>query len=48
MDTETLDKAKQAMEGIDEDDDEAKDAMSTINLLQENLDMWKNEGDNEA
>ena len=45
---ETLDKAKQAMEGIDEDDDEAKDAMSIINLLQENLDMWNNEGDNEA
>ena len=42
---ETLDKAKDALGGIDEDDDEAKDAMSIVNLLQENLDMWNSEDD---
>ena len=31
--------------GVDEDDDEAKDAMSIVNLLQENLDMWNSEDD---
>ena len=42
---ETLDKAKDALAGVDEDDDEAKDAMSVVNLLQENLDMRNSEGD---
>jgi 14-3-3 protein epsilon len=42
---ETLDKAKDALAGVDEDDDEAKDAMSIVNLLQENLDMWNSEDD---
>ena len=42
---ETLDKAKDALSGVDEDDDEAKDAMSIVNLLQENLDMWNSEDD---
>ena len=31
-----------------DEEDEAKDAMSIVNLLQENLDMWNNEGDEEA
>ena len=42
---ETLDKAKDVLGGVDEDDDEAKDAMSVVNLLQENLDMWNSEDD---
>ena len=42
---ETLDKAKDVLGGVDEDDDEAKDAMSIVNLLQENLDMWNSEDD---
>ena len=42
---ETLDKAKDALAGVDEDDYEAKDAMSIVNLLQENLDMWNSEDD---
>ena len=42
---ETLDKAKDALAGVDEDDDETKDAMSIVNLLQENLDMWNSEDD---
>ena len=42
---ETLDKAKDALGNVDEDDDEAKDAMSIVNLLQENLDMWNSEDD---
>ena len=42
---ETLDKAKDALAGVDEDDDEAKDAMNIVNLLQENLDMWNSEDD---
>ena len=42
---ETLDKAKDDLVGVDEDYDEAKDAMSIVNLLQENLDMWNSEDD---
>ena len=42
---ETLDKAKDALGNVDEDDDEAKDAMSIVNLLKENLDMWNSEDD---
>lgn len=37
---QTLDLAKKELAGIDEDDDEHKDAFSIINLLQENLNMW--------
>jgi hypothetical protein len=37
---ETLDAARKQLEGVDEDDDEHKDAFSIINLLQENLNMW--------
>jgi 14-3-3 protein epsilon len=42
---ETLDKSKEALNGADEDDDEVKDAMSIVNLLQENLSMWNSEAD---
>ena len=37
---DTLDLAKKELSGLDEDDDEHKDAFSIINLLQENLNMW--------
>jgi 14-3-3 protein epsilon len=37
---ETLDLAKKELAGVDEDDEEYKDAYSIINLLQENLSMW--------
>ena len=36
---ETLDKSKDALQGVDEEEDEVKDAMSIVNLLQENLEM---------
>lgn len=42
---ETLEAAKNALEGVDEDEEEAKDALSIVNLLQENLEMWNSEGD---
>ena len=44
---ETLDKSKEALNGADEDEDEVKDAMSIVNLLQENLSMWNSENDEE-
>ena len=40
---ETLDLARKELVNVDEDDEEHKDAFSIINLLQENLNMWKNE-----
>lgn len=40
---ETLEKSKEALEGVDEEEDEVKDAMSIVNLLQENLEMWNAE-----
>jgi len=42
---ETLDKSKEALNGVDEEEDEVKDAMSIVNLLQENLSMWNSEAD---
>ena len=42
---ETLDKSKEALTGADEEEDEGKDAMSIVNLLQENLSMWNSETD---
>lgn len=42
---ETLEAAKKALEGVDEEEEEAKDALSIVNLLQENLEMWNSEGD---
>ena len=45
---ETLNKSKEALTGADEEEDEVKDAQSIVSLLQENLSMWKVEGeDNE-
>ena len=44
---ETLDKSKEALNGVDEEEDEVKDAMSIVNLLQENLSMWNSENDEE-
>jgi 14-3-3 protein epsilon len=42
---ETLDKSREALTGADEEEDEVKDAMSIVNLLQENLSMWNSETD---
>lgn len=44
---ETLDNANKDLPNIDEDDDNHRDAMSIINLLRENLEMWKIEGEEE-
>ena len=42
----TLDNAnKELPQNVDEDDEQYRDAMSIINLLKENLEMWKIEGD---
>jgi 14-3-3 protein epsilon len=40
---ETLELARKELANVDEDDEEHKDAFSIINLLQENLSMWKEE-----
>lgn len=42
---ETLDLARKELAGVDEDDEEHKDAFSIINLLQENLNMWTMENE---
>ena len=42
---ETLDKSKDALQGVDEEEDEVTDAMSIVNLLQENLEMWNAEAE---
>jgi 14-3-3 protein epsilon len=42
---ETLDKSREALTGADEEEDEVKDAMSIVNLLQENLSMLNSETD---
>ena len=42
---ETLDKSKDALQGVDEEEDEVQDAMSIVNLLQENLEMWNAEAE---
>ena len=42
---ETLDKSKDALQGVDEEEDEVKEAMSIFNLLQENLEMWNAEAE---
>ena len=42
---ETLEKAKADLAGIDEEDEEYKDPISIINLLQENLNMWNMENE---
>ena len=43
--SDAYDKASKELPNIDEDDEENRDAVSIINLLKENLDMWKSEGD---
>ena len=42
---ETLEKAKADLAGIDEEDEEYKDPISIVNLLQENLNMWNMENE---
>lgn len=42
---ETLDAANKELPNIDEDDETHRDAMSIINLLRENLEMWKIEAE---
>ena len=47
--SDAYDKASKELPNIDEDAEENRDAVSIINLLKENLDMWKSEeegGDN--
>jgi 14-3-3 protein epsilon len=43
---ETLDLAKKDLEKEDEDNEDLKDTFSIVNLLQENLNMWNLEEDN--
>ena len=38
---ETLKKAKEALKGIDEDNEEYKDSLSIVNLLHDNIVMWE-------
>ena len=40
-----LSKSKETINGADEEEDEVKDAMSIVDLLEENLGMWKVEND---
>lgn len=40
---EAYDKANKEIPNIDEDADENRDSISIVNLLKENLDMWKSE-----
>ena len=42
---DTLSKSKETINGADEEEDEVKDAMSIVNLLEENIGMWKVEND---
>ena len=42
---DTLDLANKELPGIDEDDETHRDALSIINLLRENLDMWRIEAE---
>ena len=43
--SDAYDKASKELPNIDEDAEENRDAVSIINLLKENLDMWKSEED---
>lgn len=40
---ETIDKAKEALKDANEEEEEVKDALAIVNLIQENLDMWNSE-----
>ena len=41
--SDALDKANKELPNIDEDAEENRDTVSIVNLLKENLDMWKSE-----
>ena len=41
--SQSLDKANKELPNIDEDADDNRDTVSIVNLLKENLDMWKSE-----
>jgi 14-3-3 protein epsilon len=44
---ETLDLANKELPNVDEDDESNRDAVSIINLLRENLEMWKIEAEDQ-
>ena len=41
---EAIEKSKEPLDKVDKEDDEYRDTVSIVNLLNENLEMWKNEG----
>lgn len=43
--SEAIDKADKELPNIDEDAEENRDTVSIVNLLKENLEMWKSETD---
>ena len=43
--SEAIDKADKELPNIDEDAEENRDTVSIVNLLKENLEMWKSEND---
>jgi len=45
---DTLDLAQKELPNLDEEDETHRDAMSIINLLRENLEMWKSEAEEGA
>jgi len=45
---DTLDLAQKELPGMDEDDETNRDALSIINLLRDNLEMWKAEAEEGA
>ncbi len=44
---DTIKKAEPDVQNLDEDLDENKDTVSIVNLLRENLEMWKSESNEE-
>ena len=45
--TEAIEKADKELQNIDEDADENRDTVSIVNLLKENLEMWKSENEDQ-
>ena len=45
--TEAIEKADKELPNIDEDADENRDTVSIVNLLKENLEMWKRENEDQ-
>lgn len=43
--SDAYEKVEKELPSIDEDADENRDILSIVNLLKENLEMWKSEGD---